>query len=106
MRPSLFWDIARHRLVFCYVCVNIHVKQLRGSKSTRRMYQTALPLKMKQSRIILSSVARLSLPYFSTLSLKRHGSREKVTGYEMCVLIFSTISDRNISHSKNGTVRY
>ena len=34
-------------------------------------------------------VSSLALPYFSTLSHKRHDFREKVTKYKMCVLIFS-----------------
>ena len=42
--------------------------------------------------VILSSVAYLALPYFSTLSHKRNEFLEKVIEYNMLVLIFSIVS--------------
>jgi hypothetical protein len=56
----------------------------------------------RMRRIILSSVACLVVPNFSTLSHKRHDLREKVIKHEMCVLIFSTIFARNISLSEEN----
>jgi hypothetical protein len=56
----------------------------------------------RMRRIILSSVSCLALPYFSTLSHKRHDFWEKVIEYKMCVLIFSTPFICNISHSNKN----
>jgi hypothetical protein len=44
----------------------------------------------RMRRIILSSVACLALPHFSTLSHKRLDFRENVIENKMCVLIFTT----------------
>ena len=48
-------------------------------------------------RIILSSVARVPLQYFSTLSHKRHYFRKKAVEYKMYVLIFPVTFVWNIS---------
>ena len=57
-------------------------------------------------RIILSSVACLTVPYFSTLSHKLHDFRKKQLLNIKCVLIFSTTCVWNISHSKKNLTRY
>ena len=55
---------------------------------------------MRIRRIILSSVVCLALPYFSTLSHKRHDFRGgKVTEHKLLVFIFSENFVLNISHS-------
>jgi len=43
---------------------------------------------MGMSHVILSSVAYLDLPAFSTLTHKRHDFRNKVAEHEICVWIF------------------
>jgi len=55
---------------------------------------------------VVSSLACPSLPYFSTVSHKRHDIREKATQRKMCILIFSTAFVSNISHSKKNSARY
>jgi hypothetical protein len=53
----------------------------------------------------LSSVACLNLPYFFTLSHKRHDFRKRLLNIK-CVFIFLTTLVWNIAHSKNNLPRY
>jgi hypothetical protein len=46
---------------------------------------------MRIRRIILPSIACLTLPYFSSLSHKRHDFRKRVTEHKIRVFIFSSI---------------
>jgi hypothetical protein len=59
----------------------------------------------RMRRIILSSVACLAVPYFSTLSHKRYDFRKKVIGHKMCVLILCTTFVWNISHCTKNSAR-
>jgi len=61
---------------------------------------------MRVHRIIVPSVSCLAVPYFSTLSHKRHDFRRKVIGHKMRYLIFFTPFVCNISYSKNYCERY
>jgi len=57
--------------------------------------------------IMLSSVASMAPPYFSTLSShKPHDLQKTLSEHKMCVLIFSTTFVWNISHSKKKSGKY
>ena len=61
---------------------------------------------MRMRRIMLSSMACPALQYFTTLSHKRHGFRnKKVTEHITCVLNFTAFV-RKISHSEKISERY
>ena len=55
--------------------------------------------------IVLPSVACLAVPYFSTLSHKRHDSRKNVMERKRRVLIFSTKFVLKISRFKKNSAR-
>jgi hypothetical protein len=68
---------------------------------------------IRMRRIMSSSVAWLAVPYFSTLSHKRHSYRKKRHSYrkksvehKVCVLIFSTAFVWNVSYYEDNSARY
>jgi hypothetical protein len=60
----------------------------------------------RKHHIIMSSVGRLTVPYFFTLSLKRHDFRKKVPGHKKCILILPKTFFWNISYFKKNSARY
>ena len=61
----------------------------------------------RMRRIILSSVAYLALPNFSTLSHKRHDFGKSLLDIsKMCVLIFYTTFVWKVSHTKKNRATY
>ena len=66
----------------------------------------SLVLVTERMRRIMSSVASLAPPYFSSLSHKRHDFSENVIEQKMCVLTFSTTLVWSISHFKHNSGRY
>jgi hypothetical protein len=60
----------------------------------------------RMRRIILSSVACLTLLYFSTLSHKRHDFRKNVIEHKTCLLIVSTFSETflNLRRTERGSI--
>jgi hypothetical protein len=66
---------------------------------------TACKARVFLSRVVSSSVACLAVPYFYTLSAKRHDFRKKVIEHEMCVSFLSIII-RHVPYSENNSPGY
>jgi len=60
----------------------------------------------RMRRIMLSSVACLAVPYFSTLSHKRYDFLKNFAEHKVYILIFFTIFVRYISYSKKKSAIY
>jgi hypothetical protein len=60
----------------------------------------------RMRRNLMSFVAPLAPPYFSTLSHKQHDFWKNVIEHKTCVLIFSTTFIQNIYHSKKNSAIY
>jgi hypothetical protein len=58
------------------------------------------------NRSLLSSVACLDVPYFSTLFHKQHDIQKQVIEHKLFVLMFSTTFIWSIYHSKMNWARY
>jgi hypothetical protein len=88
------------------VCINVTVKHVCVTcccgKAVNITYSEHVPVALVIQRAtrmdhrILSSVACLALPYFSTLSHEQHdfwgGKKKKITEHNTCVLLLSTTS--------------
>ena len=84
------------------VRINLRLRHFRVSTVCRvevsHVLSACLQLQLsRMRRIILSSVACLALPYFSTLSHKRHNFRKKELSNIKCVLIFCTALSKQLS---------
>jgi len=73
---------------------NVHIKIILKRIACSECVSVALVIQLAKRlrRIIVSSVAFPSLPYFSSLSHNRYDFRGKVIGFNMCALIFSAAS--------------
>jgi hypothetical protein len=60
----------------------------------------------RMRHIVMSFVAPLAPPYFSTSSHKRHDFRKTFIKCKICVAIFSTTFAQNTSKSKKHLARY
>ena len=100
------------------ICINVSFRRVRGNHFRRakargitysEFVSIALVIQhaKRMGRIMLSSMACLVLPYFSTLSHKQYVFRKKkVTEHKMYVLIVSTTFTCNVSHSEKNAGGY
>ena len=88
------------------MCVCVRARAPRHVGLCTCVHACSLNYPACNTRALCCHLWLLSALYFSTLSHKRQDFQKKVTEHKMFVLIFSTISIRNISHSKKNSTRY
>jgi hypothetical protein len=98
-----------YNVIFRRICVTIVAVEKQNVLNILSVCSVALFIQHaeRMRRIIMSSLACLTLPLFSTLS-KKNGTifGKNVIEHKMCALIVSTNFVSNISHSKKNSAKY
>jgi hypothetical protein len=92
------------------VRINVTLRRVRGKARSITCSECVSVASVTQSAMhtcpIMSPVASLALPNFSTLSHKRYDFQERNIERKMCVLMFSTTFVWNFSHCSKNLASY